>query len=337
MSAFSRHTLRDVAERAGVSYQTVSRVINNHPYVATDTRIRVLEAIEALGYRPNKAAQSLAGRRSQTLAVITFGMDYFGPAQMVINIEHAAKAAGYDLIFSNVAEPVSEAIRSAMERIGRWQVEGLILITPVPGVEYEEIAGLHPDTPVVLMDAPLGSATPSVVVDQGYGSQLVTRYLLELGHTSLCEISGPLNWFGAVARHVTWLKTLDEAGLQPGRSIEGDWTAVSGYEAARRLLASGARFTALVVGNDQMAVGALRALREAGRRVPEDVSVVGFDDIPEACCFAPPLTTVRQDFGQLGKRGIEYLVQRIQEPDTRAEQRVIYPELIVRNSAAPPR
>ena len=263
-------------------------------------------------------------------------MGYYGPAQMVINIEHATRAAGYDLIFSNVAEPRSENIRAAMERLGRWQVDGMILITPVPGIDYEDIVGWHPDTPIVLMDAPLGTATPSVVVDQGYGSHLVTKHLVDLGHQSLCEISGPLNWFGAVARHVSWIKTLQDAGLKPGKSYEADWTALGGYKAAQRLLETGERFTSLVVGNDQMALGAMRALREFGLRIPEDVSVVGFDDIPEAGCFAPPLTTVRQDFDLLGKQGIDYLVERIENPDTPAEQRVIYPELIKRASTAPP-
>jgi len=337
MTSFRRNTLRDVADRAGVSYQTVSRVINHHPYVAEETRVRVLDAIAALGYQPNKVAQSLAGRRSQTLAVITFGMDYYGPAQMVINIEHAAKAAGYDLIFANIAQPNSDSIRAAMARLGRWQVDGMILITPVPGIDYEDIAGQQPHTPLVLMDAPLGSTTPSVVVDQGYGGRLVTQHLIDLGHHALCEISGPLDWFGAVARHQSWLDTLHEAGLKPGLSIEGDWTALGGYHAARRLLDSGAPFTGLVVGNDQMALGALRAMHERGLRIPEDVSVVGFDDIPEACCFEPPLTTVRQDFDSLGRQGITYLVERIEAPDTPVAQRVIYPELVVRASTAPPR
>lgn len=336
MSLFRRNTLRDVAERAGVSYQTVSRVINQHPYVSQETRTRVLEAIEALGYRPNKVAQSLAGRRSQTLGVITFGMDYYGPAQMVINIEHAAKAAGYDLIFSNISAPRRDSIRAAMERLGHWQVDGMILITPVPGIDYADIAGLQPDTPLVFLDAALGSGTPSVVVDQGEGGRLVTQHLIELGHTALCEISGPLHWFGAVARHESWLDTLHQAGLTPGFSIQGDWTAMGGYQTARRLLENGASFTALVVGNDQMAIGAMRAIRERGLRIPEDISIVGFDDVPEAACFQPPLTTVRQDFDLLGKQGIDYLVQRIEKPETLIEQRVICPTLIVRASTAPP-
>lgn len=337
MAAFRRHTLRDVAERAGVSYQTVSRVINNHPYVAHETRVRVQAAIEALDYRPNKAAQSLAAKRSQTLAVMTFGMDYYGPAQMVINIEHAAGAAGYDLIFANVPELHIDHIRAAMERLERWQVDGMILITPVPGIQYEDVGKGHSNIPVVLIDAPLGSTTPSVVVDQGFGGRIITQHLLDLGHQALCEISGPLDWFGAAVRHQNWIQTLQAAGYKPGQSVEGDWTAMGGYRAACTLLDGGTPFTGLVVGNDQMAMGALRALHERGLRVPEDVSVGGFDDIPEACCFEPPLTTVRQDFETLGRQSIAYLVQHIEHPDTPAEQRVIYPELIVRASTAPPK
>lgn len=337
MAAFHRHTLRDVAKRAGVSYQTVSRVINNHPYVAEETRTRVQAAIEALDYRPNKAAQSLAAKRSQSLAVITFGMDYYGPAQMVTNIEHVAKAAGYDLIFANVSELHIDHIRAAMERLERWQVDGIILITPVPGIHYEEIGKGHSNIPVVLIDAPFGSTTPSVVIDQGYGGRLVTQHLIDLGHESLCEISGPLDWSGAAVRHKNWIETLREAGCIPGQSIEGDWTAIGGYHAACQLLESGASFTGLVVGNDQMAMGVLRALHERDLRVPEDVSVVGFDDIPEACCFEPPLTTVRQDFHALSQQSLAYLVERIEHPETPAEQRIIYPELILRASTTSPR
>jgi DNA-binding LacI/PurR family transcriptional regulator len=337
MAAFHRYTLRDVAKHAGVSYQTVSRVINNHPYVAEDTRLRVQQAIEVLDYRPNKAAQSLAAKHSQTLAVITFGMDYYGPAQMVTNIEYAAKAAGYDLIFANVSELHIDHIRAAMERLERWQVDGMILITPVPGIHYEEVGKGHSNIPVVLVDAPFGSTTPSVVIDQGYGGRLVTQHLLDLGHRAFCEISGPLDWSGAAVRHQNWLQTLQAAGCKPGQSIEGDWTAIGGYHAACKLLDGGTPFTGLVVGNDQMAMGALRALHERSLRVPEDVSVVGFDDIPEACCFEPALTTVRQDFNMLSRQSIAYLVEHIKHPDMPAEQRVIYPELIVRASTAPPR
>jgi DNA-binding LacI/PurR family transcriptional regulator len=216
-------------------------------------------------------------------------------------------------------------------------VDGMILITPVPGIHYEDVGKGHSNIPVVLIDAPFGLSTPSVVIDQGYGGRLVTQHLIDLGHRALCEISGPLDWSGAAVRHQSWIQTLQDAGYKPGQSIEGDWTAIGGYHAACKLLDSGTPFTGLVVGNDQMAMGALRALHERGLRIPQDVSVVGFDDIPEACCFEPPLTTVRQDFHMLSQQSIAYLVERIEHPDTPSEQRVIYPELIVRASTGLPR
>jgi DNA-binding LacI/PurR family transcriptional regulator len=324
-------TLRDVARHAGVSYQTVSRVINNHGYVAEETRRRVLESIAELDYHPNKAARSLASRRSQTLALITFGLDYYGPAQMVINIERAAKIAGYDLIFSNVAS--AKNMQAALNSIRRWQVDGILMITPVLNMSYDSI---NARIPFVQISGQPGRQSPSVVVEQGYGSHLITQHLIQLGHRRICEISGPLNWFDAMARHEAWEAAMGEGQLQPGLSLAGDWTARSGYRAAQSLLETGGEFTALVVGNDQMALGAMRALREQNMRIPQDVSIVGFDDIPEAAFFEPPLTTVWQDFGALGKRGIDYLVERIQNPDLPLDQQTIYPELVVRASTAPP-
>jgi DNA-binding LacI/PurR family transcriptional regulator len=335
-SSTRRVTINDVARRSGVSYQTVSRVINNHPYVAEETRSRVLKVIAELDYRPNKAAKSLVTQRSQTLAVITFGMDYYGPAQMVINIERAAKHEGYDLIFSNIPETSIDNMRAAMNSLDSWLVDGILAITPVTGITCDEMQELCGAIPLVQIDNRMGSATPSVVVDQQYGSRLVTQHLIDLGHTQFAEIGGPQDWFGAAARHQSWLQTLTDAGLQPGPAIHADWTALGGYNAACQLLEYGATFTALVVANDQMALGAIRAVRERGLRIPEDISITGFDDIPESMFFDPPLTTVRQDFDALGRRGVEYLIQRINDPETPSMQHIINPQLITRASTAPP-
>jgi LacI family transcriptional regulator len=346
-------TLRDVARRAGVSYQTVSRVINNHANVADETRQRILETIDELDYHPNKAASSLAARHSQTLALITFGLDFYGPAQMVVHIERAARSAGYDLIFSNVASNIAahvglsnssttasvKSIEAAVNSIRRWQVDGILMITPILEMSYETIAkqGTSENIPIVQINGPLGAQSPSVVVEQREGSRMITQHLIDLGHRKIAEICGPLTWFDALERHKSWEATIRAAGLKGGTSVEGDWTAEGGYEAAKQVLARDTDFTALVVGNDQMALGAMRALREAGRRIPEDVSVVGFDDIAEAMFFEPPLTTIRQDFAALGKRGIETLIERIVKPELPIQQQVIYPELILRASSVPPR
>ncbi|NWG18548.1 MAG: substrate-binding domain-containing protein [Chloroflexi bacterium] len=331
-----RITLHDVAQYCGVSYQTVSRVVNNNPHVSKETRRRVLRAIKDMNYQPNHVARSLVTRRSNLLEVITFGSNHYGPSQMVAHVERAARLQGYNLILTNISEMSLDEIRAAINSLSGRLVDGLIMITPVAGVEFEELADLCDGIPFVMIDTQLGSTTPSVVINQRHGSQLATQHLIEIGHRAICEISGPLNWYGANARHESWRDTLMTAGITPGPSVEGDWTAVGGYAAARRLIESGANYTALVVGNDQMALGAMRALRESGLRVPEDVSVVGFDDIPEAVCFEPPLTTIRQDFDLLGSQSVEYLLDLMKRPDTPLQQRVLYPTLIERQSTRPP-
>jgi DNA-binding LacI/PurR family transcriptional regulator len=327
-----RVTLHDVAEQAGVSYQTVSRVINENPHVSKDTRQRVLRVIKELNYQPNHAARSLVTRRSNLLEVITFGSHHYGPSQMVAHVERAARRLGYNLILSHIIEMSVDEIRAAINSLSGRLVDGLIMVTPVVGLDYDDLMALCQGIPFVMIDPQLGSITPSVVINQHYGSQLATKHLLNLGHRDICEISGPLHWFGAMARHESWRDTLETAGVTPGQSIEGDWTAVGGYAAAQHLLDNEASFTALVVANDQMALGAMRAMRERGLHIPYDISVVGFDDIPEAVCFEPPLTTVRQDFEALGSQSVEYLVDLIHQPDMPLQQRVLYPALVIRQS-----
>jgi DNA-binding LacI/PurR family transcriptional regulator len=328
-----RITLDDVAQLAGVSSQTVSRVVNNHRYVSEDTRRRVMDAIRKLDYRPNRAARNLVTRRSCMLGIITFGLHHFGPAQMVNNVERTAKERGYGVNFSTINTMAPDEIHAAIENLGGRAVDGLVLVTPTVGVSYEALVRICGDIPFVQIDTELGAQVPSVVIDQRHGSHLVAQHLINLGHSQICEISGPLDWFGAQARHESWQETLLAAGLEPGLSVAGDWTARGGYEAGRRLLDHRVRFTGLVVANDQMALGAIRALREQGWRVPEDVSVVGFDDIPEAAFFDPPLTTVRQNFAALGEQSVDYLVALIDNPETPIHQRVLYTRLIERQSA----
>jgi DNA-binding LacI/PurR family transcriptional regulator len=332
LSDSKRVTLEDVAQLARVSAQTVSRVVNDHPYVSDNTRQRVLEAIRTLDYRPNRAARSLVTQRSYMVGIITFGFLHYGPAQMVTHIERTAKARGYGVAFSTIDQMSRDAIRDAIDVLGDRSIDGLVLITPTMGVSHAELVQVCDRVPFVQIDIELGTQAPSVVIDQWHGSQLVTQHLIDLGHRDICEISGPLNWYGAHARHQSWLATLQAAGTEPGMSVEGDWTAQSGYNGIHNLLTHGARFSALVAANDQMALGAMRALRVHHLHIPEDVSVVGFDDIPEAAYFEPPLTTVRQDFTALGEQSIEYLVDLLNDPDTPDHQRVLYPKFIERSS-----
>lgn len=330
-----RVTLYDVARQADVSYQTVSRVINNHPNVAPETRQRILQIIERLGYRPSHTARSLATQRSCTLGIVTFGVSYYGPSQMMLNVERAAKVRGYSLRLSTILDATLDELREAIGGMRDQLVDGLIMIMPTQGIAYDDLLGACGEIPFVQTDTEYAPDVPSVVIDQRGGSRMATQHLLDLGHTSISEISGPLHWFSAVARHESWQQTLWAAGVTPGPSFAGDWSAAGGYAAAQQLLAQKTEFTALVVGNDQMALGAIHALRKHGLRVPEDVSIVGFDDLPETAYFSPPLTTVRQNFAALGEQSVEYLLSLIDEPETRLEQRTLQPEFVERASTRP--
>lgn len=330
----SRATMLDVADMAGVSYQTVSRVINNHPYVSDDARQKVQNAIDTLGYRPSKAATKLRSRLSKTIAIILYGSWFHGPVQIALNAEMVAKTSGFDVILVNVTETEEQVIR-ALEHVKDWSVDGVIMIIPAQGISAEQITAICDDIPVVYIDSQPSPRLPSISLDDRYGTQKVIEHLIELGHRQFCEISGPLNWHSGQLRHQACVETLKLHGIEPAIHIEGNWSTPGGYQATRRLLEKGHRFSAVIAANDSMALGAYRALHQAGLSVPDQVSVVGFDDILEAAYFTPPLTTVSHDFIQLGALGFEYLMQLMDNPDTVIEQKLIRPKLIVRESTAP--
>ncbi|NLE52745.1 MAG: LacI family transcriptional regulator [Chloroflexi bacterium] len=333
-SKASRPTMLDVAKLSGVSYQTVSRVINDHPYVSKETRQRVQDAIDKLGYRPSKAATKLASKSSKIIAVILYGIWLPGQSEIALNVELAAKTSGFDVILINITEPRKQLVE-ALDNIKGWAVDGIISIVPVEGLSFAEIQAICAGTPVVQIDSQPSPSAPSVIIDETYGTQQLVEHLLELGHTCFAEINGPLDWFSAQIRHRALLDTLQTHGVAPPAPANANWTVSGGYRATKRLLEEGADFTALVVANDSMALGAIRALREAGLSVPQDVSVVGFDDIPEAAYFSPPLTTVRRNLIQLGMAGFEHLMQVMDDPDARAEQRILLPRVIFRDSTQP--
>jgi LacI family transcriptional regulator len=319
----------DVAKIAGVSYQTVSRVVNQHPHVSAETRQSVLAAIESLGYHPNKSAARLASKRARMIAVVMFGGSYFGPTQMALGIEEAARGAGYDVIFANIAD-THDALMNAVQNLNGWRVDGILMIVPIEGLTYSELRAIDPQIPIVQIDGARDPNIPSVIIDDEAGMRAALQHLLDLGHTRFVEISGPLDWFCAQVRHRVCAEMLRDYDLVT--SIEGDWTAAGAYQAAQTLPMG--EFSAVVAANDQMALGVLRALGEAGLRAPEDVSIVGYDDMPESPFYLPPLTTVRQDFDQVGMVGIEYLLQLLADPDTPIQQHRITPELVIRGSTA---
>lgn len=329
-------TINDVAARAGVSYQTVSRVINHHPSVSKTALERVREAIDALNYQPSNAARHLATQRSNIIGVVSYGTIHYGPAQMLVSLEHAAQSSGYTLSNINISNLTISEISAAIQTLRRQRVDGLILFAPLIGIAHADLEGICADLPLVITDAEPQPGRAVASIDQFTGGRLAAQHLIQLGHRQIALLSGPLTWYDALLRHQGWLSALQQAGLTPIATMESDWTPASGYRATTKLLEAGRPFTGLLVANDQMALGALRALHENGFSLPRDVSVVGFDDIPEAAFLEPPLTTVRQDFGALARRSLDQLKACIANPNETRHLTMLVPELIARASTAQP-
>jgi DNA-binding LacI/PurR family transcriptional regulator len=325
--------MTDVARVAGVSHQTVSRVLNGHPNVRESTRERVLAAIDQLAYRRNHAARALVTRRTETLGVVAFDTTLYGPASTLFGVEQAAREAGYFLSIVSLKAITRSTVDDALSYLAGQSVDGLIVIAPQRAA-VEALAAVPAQMPVVAVEGGRAPDQPVVCVDQAEGAAAVTRHLLDLGHETVWHVSGPLDWLEAEGRLQAWRSTLERAGAEPPEPLHGDWSPRSGYEAGQQL-AGRDDVTAVFVANDQMALGLLRAFREAGVDVPGRVSVAGFDDIPEAEFFSPPLTTVRQDFAEVGRRSISVLLDQIAGRGT--TPRVVVPAtLVVRASTAPP-
>jgi DNA-binding LacI/PurR family transcriptional regulator len=317
----------DVARLAGVSHQTVSRVLNGHPNVRPETRDRVLAAIDTLGYRRNTAARALVTRRSHTIGALITGEAQFGPTSTLLALEEAARAAGYYLSLAVVRRPTEAAVARSLEHFLEQSVEGVVLIAPV----RDAIAAARTVTvgvPVVMVAAGETSEPGRLVasVDQVLGAATATRHLLELGHEDVLHVAGPLDWVDARLRVQGWQQERARWGLPDAEPILADWSAQRGYEVGRALLArrrspraERTPPTGIFAANDQLALGLLRALNEAGVDVPGTVSIIGFDDIEGARYFTPPLTTMRQPFEHLGQTCMDLLLATLPDgPGPRA-------------------
>jgi len=325
--------MHDVAQLAGVSHQTVSRVLNEHPNVREETRQRVLEAIAQLGYRRNSAARALVTRRSGVLGVVMISAPEFGPTSTIIALESAAHAAGYSVSFTTLPNFSTEQISRVFEHFFALGVEGVVVIAPLSSVA-ETIRPFALQIPVVTIAAGQGAGQEfhPISVDQQLGARLAVRHLIELGHREIVHVRGPQDWFDAHERYLGWRGELEDAGLAVPEPIEADWSGARGFEIGRQLAREGLP-SAVFAANDQLALGLLRAFAEAGVSVPGDVSVVGFDDIPGSAYFQPPLTTVRQEFDQLGRKAIGMLLSAIAgEP---LDHTPIPPRLVPRASTGP--
>ncbi|GAC1450854.1 MAG: LacI family DNA-binding transcriptional regulator [Pseudarthrobacter sp.] len=325
--------MKDVAKLAGVSHQTVSRVLNGHPNVSAKARERVEAAISELGYRRNSIARTLVTRRSQTIGVLASDLSQYGPARTLLGLEQAARAAGYFVSIATLREITVDSVSDALEHFRDQGVDGIIVIVPHPGI-LEALDALQPGVPVVAATSDSRRHSPGAAVDQRMGARMAVQHLIDLGHTRIGHVSGPMEWFDAAERVEGWREALADAGLAPGLLLHGDWSADSGYVAGSSLGPT-PEVTAMFVANDQMALGLLRALHEQQLVIPRDVSVVGYDDQPEAGHFYPPLTTVRQDFEELGRQCISALLTSLEE-GVEGGKRLVEPKLVLRATTAPP-
>ncbi|TPQ21988.1 LacI family DNA-binding transcriptional regulator [Streptomyces sporangiiformans] len=334
--------MADVARLVGVSSQTVSRVSNGYPGVTEETRRQVLAAMRELGYRPNSAARALKRGEFRTIGVITFTLSTTGNVRTLEAIAASAAEQGYAVTLLPLAVPTQDEVKGAFSRLGELAVDAVIVIMEVHLLDAATVS-LPPGIQVVVVDSDAGDRYTVVDTDQAGGARDAVRHLLDLGHHTVWHLAGPEDSFAAQRRANAWHTTLTEAGRVPPPLVRGDWSAESGYRAGLRL-AEQKDCTAVFAANDQMALGLLRALHERGRKVPAEVSVIGFDDIPEAGSFLPPLTTVHQDFAEVGRRCVEGVLSKIRQDVTDAEAEtehgttLVPTRLVLRDStAAPPK
>lgn len=325
----------DVARLAGVSRKSVSRVFNDERYVSPDVRQRVLDAAGTLGYRLNNAARVLASGRTRAIGVVTLGTAGYGVASLLVAIESAVRDAGYALRVVSTVEDDPAGVAGAVESLLDQGVDGIVISEPID----EGPVGVRVDVPVLFLGAPPSfAATRTLAAGVGADAlaRVATEHLLDLGHATVHHVAGPQRWYAARDRLAGWREALTARGVRAPSILEGDWSPASGY-AAGRALASDSEVTAVFVAGDDMAIGLIRGLLDAGLRVPDDVSVVGFDDGPFSAYVTPPLTTVRQPFDAAAKEGLKLLTRAIEKPGVDLPATGDLPvDLVVRASSAPP-
>lgn len=334
-------TIKDVAQAAGVSTQTVSRVINSRPDVSPNTRSRVQQVVNELGYSPNVIARSLSRGRTNTFGVVGFGLSYFGPSSVLSGIEQKSNELGFSLLLSLLDDFDPALIDGILRNLLSRQVDGIIWAVPGNDKLVGELSGRFSDisVPVVYMNKLKNGDEVIVAMDNRLGGRLATDHLLEQGFRRIGIITGPIGWWEAQEREKGWRETMGKAGLTNLEEliINGDWTAASGEIGLHNLLAKSPDIDAVFACNDQMALGALQAARRLGIKVPQDLGIVGFDDIPEAAYFYPSLTTIHQNANALGALAVDrmcsFINARVKDEEFEPEVKWIQPRLIVRKSS----
>jgi len=334
-------TISEVAKEAGVSSQTVSRVINNRQEITPETRQHVQEVIKRLGYQPNAIARSLSQRRSHTLGIVTYGLEYYGPSRILVGVEQAANQQGLSILLNLLHQPEREDIGSIVNGLISRQVEGIIWAVPEIGNNRSWFREVLPQLaiPVIFLSTQPGDELNVAEIDNRQGGYMATQHLLERGYRKIGLLAGPLTWWAASERRRGWQEALTapEVPFSDSQIVEGDWSAESGERGLHELLEKCPDVDAVFAGNDQMALGLMRAAQRLGKRIPEDLAVVGFDDTPESAFYNPPLTTVRQDLRELGRVAVQTFVQ-IREAEKRGEINIppqlilLQPQLVIRES-----
>ena len=334
----SKSTIKDVAQKAGVSTQTVSRVINDRPDVSKETREKVLAVIQELGYRPSALARGLIQGRSFTLGVVTAGLKHIGPSRTINGITAEAETHGYGLLLEELSTYTLTEVAPILDSLLSHQVDGILWAVPEIGDNRAWLDTHLKDLPVpiVFLSMQPRPNISSLAIDNYLGAKLAVSHLLKRGRRKIAHISGALDWWEAKERKRGWQDALLQADLEPLYYIEGNWSSSSGEIAARGLLDTHPEIDAIFAANDQMALSSLLVAHQKNLHIPEDLAVVGFDDMAESAYFYPPLTTVHQDHFSLGANGVLDLVAQIaaarEEKLLHIENRWLTPELIVRST-----
>ncbi len=338
----SRTTIADVARVADVSKATVSRVLaGQSKYIREETRQRVQKAIEELGYHPSDMARSLKSKRSCTLGIVGYGLEFFGPSCTISGIEQEASELGYTLLLHLIRQPETNNVEELLERMQSRYVDGIIWAVPEIGENHAwlEDKTLWPSVPIIFLSTEPRPDRFVAAVDNHNGGMMATRHLIVQGCQNIGLITGPLDWWEARQRKLGWKDALESVGLprKEGYVVEGNWSALSGEHGLTQLLTRYPEIDGIFACNDRMAVGALKRARQMGRRVPEDLAIIGYDDVQDAEYFYPALSTMRQDMIELGRLAVRKLGQVIEAGHNDVlcppEAVILQPELIVRASS----
>ena len=309
-------TIHEVAKRAGVSTRTVSRVMNRQGEISEETRARVQAVIDELGYRPNILARSLVSQRSNMLGVVTWGLDYYAPSRIVVGIEQRASELGYSLFLNLISHPTDSDAENLLNTLADHRVDGILWAIPEVGENHEWIRRISLDNlpPIVFLNSQPYPGLDSISIDNRLGAELATRHLIDQGLRKIGLIKGPQGWWEAEERFAGWQGALERAGLDvsPQRIIQSEWSIEMGVQAMQHLLEQAPEIEAVFASSDDIALGALNAAGKAGRRIPENLALVGFDNIPQSAYFQPPLTTIDQPLSRTGRAAVDLLLERIE-------------------------